>query len=227
MTLIHLCLFDLRAMSKKGGISLFAMLFFLLSFSFAFFFLKRDINGFSAEMQLVVYGLSWLSLLFACQVTAQALMQQSDMIARFSYCYVSGVSVEILLLSKYITGWLLTGVPLGILLLLIDILFLGHELTGQTLLCVLMGTVLLVVLTHFGSLFSLSSRLPGMVGVLVTFPFAIPAFIFIIHAMQPMLSAEDNAVSAEAFSLLLMIFLFTVPLFLLASRAVLVQLIRK
>jgi len=136
-------------------------------------------------LQAIAPGIIWVSALLAAMLSLDSLFRSDFDDGSLEQILLSPHPASILVLGKIIAHWLVTGLPLLIIVPLLAI-FLGmptHSL-GILLLTLLLGTPVLSLIGAIGVALTVGLRRGGMILSLLVLPLYVPVLIFASNAVE-------------------------------------------
>ena len=139
------------------------------------------------EEQLEISGVAiiWTVLVLSSSITVNKLLKDDYDDSNFEIYQFSGLSFELIALSKIITSWILFQLPLLILIPLISIvLSIDQNKIYMLIITMAIGSPILSILSVVASSMLLTNNKNFNLGGLIIFPMSIPIIIFAVGAVN-------------------------------------------
>jgi heme exporter protein B len=159
-----------------------------------------------SRLRDVAPGVLWVSALLSSLLALEYLFRDDAQDGTLEQLALSGQSLTLLLLSKTLAHWILTGLPLALMAPLVSVAFgVSMQAMPGMLLALALGTVTLSLVGAIGAGLTLGARRGGVLLSLLTLPLMIPIVIFGARATELAIRGEP----------------FAAPMYLLAALAAL------
>lgn len=204
---------DLALAGRIGGSGGLALVFFLLVVTILPFALGPDL----ALLSRIAPALLWIAALLSTLVGLDRLFQADEEDGSLELMRLSPAPFEILVLSKVLAHWLVTGLPLALASPLFGLLLaIPPASMGSVTLSLLLGTPALTFVGAIGAALTASLRRGGLILAILVMPLAVPTLIFGVAAA----SGEDGT-GRQALLILAAVSLASAAIGTLASAAAL------
>lgn len=201
---------DIKLATKKGG-GVINMLSFYLIVSTLFVF---GIGSNPENTKLIAPAVVWVCALLVQTISVGRIFADDYEDGTLAQLLLQGELPEKIVVARIISNWLTGGFLITIFSPLIAILFgMDFKLTKMLAISLLCGTPLLSVISVAGGALTIGIRRAGAVFGILTFPLYIPVLIFGASWIVAQESFNQNML------LLLAMFIFMLPLAVLASTA--------
>jgi heme exporter protein B len=172
---------DARLALRSGGAWLHGVLFFILFSTLC----AIALGGHKSVLAPIAPALIWLAIIFALLLAFESLFQEDASDGTLELLSLSGLPMIVIAASKLISHWILTVLPL---LLLIPAIGYGFGLPGIKIAglfnAVLIGSPALIIYGSFASACLIGYRAAGLLVILLTVPLIIPTLIFGLSAVD-------------------------------------------
>jgi heme exporter protein B len=177
--LIAVLLRDLRLAIRIGGGGAMGIVFFLMIVTVMPFAIGPDLNLLSRIGPAVL----WIAAVLATLIGLDRLFQADEEDGSLDLLRMSGVPMELIVLTKGLAHWLATGLPLAIAAPLFGIMLaLEPAAMGGAALTLLVGTPGLTFVGAVGAALTASLRRGGLLLSVLVLPLMIPILIFGVSA---------------------------------------------
>jgi heme exporter protein B len=185
----------------------------LLFFTIVVTLFPLGISPESEFLAQIAAGVLWVAALLATLLSLDSLFQQDMADGSLEQLVISPHPLAVMVLSKVLVHWLVTGLPLTLLApLLAVMMFLPDEGYSTLFLTLLMGTPTLSLVGAIGAALTVGLRRTGVLMTLLILPLYIPVLIFgtgaVISAVNGMAVAGHLAIMGA----MLMVALVMAPL---------------
>lgn len=151
----------------------------LLFFSIAVSLFPLGISPESEFLSQIAAGVLWVAALLATLLSLDSLFQQDMADGSLEQLVISPHPLPVLVLSKVLVHWLVTGLPLTLLApLLAVMMFLPDEGFSTLFITLLLGTPTLSLIGAIGAALTVGLRKTGVLLTLLILPLYIPVLIF-------------------------------------------------
>jgi heme exporter protein B len=161
-------------------------------------------------LRLVAPGVLWVGALLSSMLALQRLFEADYRDGTLEQMALSPASMPLLVSAKLLAHWLVSGVPL---VLLVPILGLQFDMSSESLLTLmltlLLGTPILSLIGGIGAALTLGVRGGGVLLSLLVLPLFIPVLVFGAGAVQ----AQASGLGAQAHFSILMAMLLPAAFF--------------
>lgn len=170
---------DVQTAIRMGGGAPMAVLFFLLVVTLIPFAVGPDL----ALLQRIGPAILWLGALLASLLALERLLAADYEDGSLDLILMSGVPLELALLSKAAAHWVTTSLPLVIVTPLLALFFnLGGTAMAAVSLTLLAGTPALTLIGLIGAALTVTLRRGGLLISVLILPLTIPVLIFGVAA---------------------------------------------
>jgi heme exporter protein B len=198
---------DLTLAMRRRADALTTLIFFVLVVSLFPLAVGSELD----MLRKMAPGVVWVAALLASMLSLGRMFSADYLDGTLEQMLLVPQSLSMLVLSKIVAHWMLSGLPL---VLIAPVLGLQFDMTGQALLvlvvALLLGTPVLSMIGAIGAALTLGLRGGGVLVSLLVLPLCIPVLIFgagAVTAVTSGMSAVSNLSLLGAF--LLMSLLFT------------------
>lgn len=190
---------DVRLATRVGGGGGMAVFFFLIVLSIVPFGIGPDLN----LLTRIAPGMLWVALLLSALLTLDRLFQADQEDGTLDLLVLAPQPLELTVLSKAVSHWLTTGLPLVIAAPILG-LMLNLPLEGMLPLmgAMLVGSPALSLLGAVGAALSVGVRRGGLLISLLVLPFYVPVLIFGVSASRAALVAVPGDLGGQSLALL-------------------------
>ena len=139
------------------------------------------------EEQLKISGIPimWTIFILSSSISVNKLLKEDYDDSNFEVYQFSGLSFELIALSKIITSWILFQLPLLILIPLISIILnIDQNKIYMLMITIVIGSPILSILSVVASSMLLTNSKNLNLGGLIIFPMSIPVIIFAVGAVN-------------------------------------------
>lgn len=151
----------------------------LLFFTITVTLFPLGISPESEFLARIAGGVLWVAALLATLLSLDSLFQQDMADGSLEQLVISPHPLALMVLSKVLVHWLVTGLPLTLLApLLAVMMFLPEEGFGVLFLTLLIGTPTLSLIGAIGAALTVGLRRTGVLMTLLILPLYIPVLIF-------------------------------------------------
>lgn len=172
---------DLRSAFRNLSGMMNPLLFFVISISL----FPLAISPEASTLSQIASGIIWVASMLAVLLSLNTLFHNDFDNGVLEQMVISHHSLPLLILSKIMAHWLLTGVPIILLSpLLGTLLFLDFESTKVLMLTLLLATPSLSLIGAIGASLIVSIKNSGMLLSLLILPLYIPILIFASSAVS-------------------------------------------
>ncbi len=205
---------DLLLTVRHRGKLLQPLIFFILSASlFAF-----AVSPTPAFLEKISAAVIWVNALLATLLAADDMFRQDYRDGVLEQILLSPHPPTILILTKTLAHWLVTGVPLLAIAPLLGIMLnLPMQVLPVVMFSLLLGTPAMSLLCALGVALTLTLRRGGALMALLVFPLQIPILIFGAGAVRSALSAGDPSGQLLWLGAILLLLLALAPLAIVAA----------
>ncbi|OPX56855.1 heme exporter protein CcmB [Oceanospirillum multiglobuliferum] len=176
----------------------------LLFFTIAVTLFPLGISPDAVFLAQIAAGVLWVAALLATLLSLDSLFQQDMADGSLEQLVISPHPLAVLVLSKVLVHWLVTGLPLTLLApLLAVMMFLPDAGFGTLFISLLLGTPTLSLIGAIGAALTVGLRRTGVLMTLLILPLYIPVLIFgtgaVISASQGMAVTGHLAILGALF----------------------------
>lgn len=176
----------------------------LLFFTIAVTLFPLGISPESDFLAQIAAGVLWVAALLATLLSLDSLFQQDMADGSLEQLVISPHPLAVMVLSKVLVHWLVTGLPLTLLAPLLGVMmFLPDDGFGILFLSLLLGTPTLSLVGAIGAALTVGLRRTGVLMTLLILPLYIPVLIFgtgsVIAAVNGMAVAGHLAIMGAMF----------------------------
>ncbi len=174
-----------------------------------------------ALLQSIAPGIMWVAVLLSVLLSGEKLYKNDYEDGSLEQLYLSGYSLLLSVLAKFIVQWLVQILPILLTLPLLALLYeLSMQITAQIALTLLIGSPSLLLLALFGSAITLSLVRGGLLLILLILPFYIPTLIFALSAVSAYADGFSNIGQLLVLAAILTLMVSTLPFAIVASLRV-------
>ncbi len=174
-----------------------------------------------ALLQSIAPGIMWVAVLLSVLLSGEKLYKNDYEDGSLEQLYLSGYSLLLSVLAKFIVQWLVQILPILLTLPLLALLYeLSMQITAQIALTLLIGSPSLLLLALFGSAITLSLVRGGLLLILLILPFYIPTLIFALSAVSAYADGFSNIGQLLVLAAILTLMVSTLPFAIVASLKV-------
>jgi len=185
----------------------------LLFFSIAVTLFPLGISPEPQFLSEIAAGVLWVAALLATLLSLDSLFQQDMADGSLEQLVISPHPLSVLVLSKVLVHWLVTGLPLTLLApLLAVMMFLPDEGFGILFITLLLGTPTLSLIGAIGAALTVGLRRTGVLLTLLILPLYIPVLIFGTGAVTAATNGIDVLGHLAILGAMFMIALVMAPL---------------
>ena len=181
MVCLKIILRDLRLALKQGVDAFMVLMFFLIT-------ITLFPLGVGPEFNLLARmspGVIWVAALLSTMLSLDRLFQHDYEDGSLELMLLSPVPLEVVVLSKVVAHWLLTGLPLVVVSPLLAVfLNMPNSGLGVLTLSLLLGTPVASLIGAVGGALTLGARRGGVLISLLVLPLYIPLLIFGVAAVD-------------------------------------------
>jgi heme exporter protein B len=175
----NLIITDIKISLRKKNESIIAILFFL----FSILILPLIFQGSQDILKRFLIGIIWFLTLLTIIFSVEKLFENDYEDGILDQIYISGIPLEIIFLSKSLSIWIITCLPIIILSPLLLLLFnIQTEKLANIFMSLLIGTPILCMIGAVTSALVLGFNKGSSIISLITLPLYIPVLIFGIEA---------------------------------------------
>ena len=161
-------------------------------------------------LRLIAPGIVWVGALLSSMLALQRLFEADYRDGSLEQMVLSPTSLPLLMASKLLAHWLLSGVPLVLLAPVLGLQFDLETESIQTLcLALLLGTPILSLIGGIGAALTLGVRGGGVLLSLLVLPLFVPVLVFGAGAVE----AQTSGLGAQAHLSILMAMLLPAAFF--------------
>ena len=161
-------------------------------------------------LRLIAPGIVWVGALLSSMLALQRLFEADYRDGSLEQMVLSPTSLPLLMASKLLAHWLLSGVPLVLLAPVLGLQFDLETESIQTLcLALLLGTPILSLIGGIGAALTLGVRGGGVLLSLLVLPLFVPVLVFGAGAVE----AQASGLGAQAHLSILMAMLLPAAFF--------------
>ena len=151
-------------------------------------------------------GIIWVAALLASMLSLDSIFRSDFDDGSLEQILLSAHPVAVLVLAKVVAHWLVTGLPLLIMVpVLAEMLGIPGAALPTLLLTILLGTPVLSLVGAIGVALTVGLRKGGIILSLLVLPLYVPVLIFAASAVEN--AAQGFDVSAQIYMLLALLFL--------------------
>jgi len=175
----NLIITDIKISLRKKNESIISVLFFL----FSILILPLIFQGDQDILKRFLIGIIWFLTLLTIIFSVEKLFENDYEEGILDQIYISGIPLEAIFLSKSLSTWIITCLPIIILSPLVLLLFnIQTEKLANILMALLIGTPILCMIGAVTSALVLGFNKGSSIISLITLPLYIPVLIFGIEA---------------------------------------------
>jgi heme exporter protein B len=175
----NLIITDIKISLRKKNESIISILFFLFSILILPFIFQGDKD----ILKRFLIGIIWFLTLLTIIFSVEKLFENDYEDGILDQIYISGIPLEIIFLSKSLSIWIITCLPIIILSPLLLLLFnIQTEKLANIFMSLLIGTPILCMIGAVTSALVLGFNKGSSIISLITLPLYIPVLIFGIEA---------------------------------------------
>ena len=175
----NLIITDIKISLRKKNESIISILFFLFSILILPFIFQGDQD----ILKRFLIGIIWFLTLLTIIFSVEKLFENDYEEGILDQIYISGIPLETIFLSKSLSIWIITCLPIIILSPLVLLLFnIQTEKLANILMALLIGTPILCMIGAVTSALVLGFNKGSSIISLITLPLYIPVLIFGIEA---------------------------------------------
>ena len=175
----NLIITDIKISLRKKNESIISILFFLFSILILPFIFQGDQD----ILKRFLIGIIWFLTLLTIIFSVEKLFENDYEEGILDQIYISGIPLEAIFLSKSLSIWIITCLPIIILSPLVLLLFnIQTEKLANILMSLLIGTPILCMIGAVTSALVLGFNKGSSIISLITLPLYIPVLIFGIEA---------------------------------------------
>ena len=175
----NLIISDIKISLRKKNESIISILFFL----FSILILPLVFQGDQEILKRFLVGIIWFLTLLTIIFSVEKLFENDYEDGILDQIYISGIPLETIFLSKSLSIWIITCLPIIILSPLLLLLFnIQTEKLANIFMSLLIGTPILCMIGAVTSALVLGFNKGSSIISLITLPLYIPALIFGIEA---------------------------------------------
>jgi len=205
---------DLRlAYRRRGEVITPAMFFILVTTLFPL--------GLSPQPELlrsIAPGVVWVAALLAGLIGQETLFKSDFEDGSLEQLLLSPVPLQLIALTRVVTHWIVTGLPIVILVPLMGLLMNYPEAAmGSLVSSLLLGTFTLSLLGAVGAALTVGLRQSGMLMPILVLPLAVPVLIFGAQAAAQAARGEDPAGALYLLAAMLVLGLTLAPFAIAAA----------
>ena len=179
LNFFNLIITDIKISLRKKNESIISILFFL----FSILILPLVFQGDQEILKRFLVGIIWFLTLLTIIFSVEKLFENDYEDGMLDQIYISGIPLEIIFLSKSLSIWIITCLPIIILSPLLLLLFnLQTEKLVNVFMSLLIGTPILCMIGAVTSALVLGFNKGSSIISLITLPLYIPVLIFGIEA---------------------------------------------
>lgn len=177
--LIALFLRDIRTGRRIGGGTSLGIVFFLILVTLSAFAIGPDLS----LLRKIAPALLWISGLLATLLGLDRLFQADHEDGSLDLLLLSRTPLELIVLTKCLAHWILTGLPLAAVAPLFGLMLnLPAEELWSVTLSLLAGTPALTLIGAIGAALTVSLRRGGLLFAVLILPLCVPTLIFGVAA---------------------------------------------
>ena len=175
----NLIITDIKISLRKKNESIISVLFFL----FSILILPLVFQGDQEILKRFLVGIIWFLTLLTIIFSVEKLFENDYEDGMLDQIYISGIPLEIIFLSKSLSIWIITCLPIIILSPLLLLLFnIQTEKLANIFISLLIGTPILCMIGAVTSALVLGFNKGSSIISLITLPLYVPVLIFGIEA---------------------------------------------
>ena len=199
---------DLRIAIRNPSSVINPLLFFVISISL----FPLAISPESSTLSQIAAGIIWVASMLSVLLSLNTLFHNDFENGVLEQMAVSHYSLPLLILSKIISHWILTGIPIILLSPLLSvILFLDSESIFILMLTLLLATPSLSLIGSIGASLIVGIKNSGMLLSLLILPLYIPILIFAASAVSQAQFGLNIDLQMSLLAAILVISLMTAP----------------
>jgi heme exporter protein B len=169
------CLRELLIAQREPRAVVNACLFFLMVIVFFPLTMAPDFDA----LRAIAPGLFWIAILLAMVLSSARLFQQDDEDGVIEQWLVSGVPISILVSAKTLVQWGVTLFPMLLMCPLLGVMFhLNIRETSVLILSLLLGTPAIFALCALAEAFATGVKQKGVLSSLIVLPLTTPIMVF-------------------------------------------------
>ena len=179
LNFFNLIITDIKISLRKKNESIISVLFFL----FSILILPLVFQGDQEILKRFLVGIIWFLTLLTIIFSVEKLFENDYEDGMLDQIYISGIPLETIFLSKSLSIWIITCLPIIILSPLLLLLFnIQTEKLANIFMSLLIGTPILCMIGAVTSALVLGFNKGSSIISLITLPLYIPVLIFGIEA---------------------------------------------
>ena len=179
LNFFNLIITDIKISLRKKNESIISILFFL----FSILILPLVFQGDQEILKRFLVGIIWFLTLLTIIFSVEKLFENDYEDGMLDQIYISGIPLETIFLSKSLSIWIITCLPIIILSPLLLLLFnIQTEKLANIFMSLLIGTPILCMIGAVTSALVLGFNKGSSIISLITLPLYIPVLIFGIEA---------------------------------------------
>ena len=179
LNFFNLIITDIKISLRKKNESIISVLFFL----FSILILPLIFQGDQDILKRFLIGIIWFLTLLTIIFSVEKLFENDYEEGILDQIYISGIPLEAIFLSKSLSTWIITCLPIIILSPLVLLLFnIQTEKLANIFMSLLIGTPILCMIGAVTSALVLGFNKGSSIISLITLPLYIPILIFGIEA---------------------------------------------
>ena len=179
LNFFNLIITDIKISLRKKNESIISILFFL----FSILILPLVFQGDQEILKRFLIGIIWFLTLLTIIFSVEKLFENDYEDGILDQIYISGIPLETIFLSKSLSIWIITCLPIIILSPLLLLLFnIQTEKLANIFMSLLIGTPILCMIGAITSALVLGFNKGSSIISLITLPLYIPVLIFGIEA---------------------------------------------
>ena len=179
LNFFNLIITDIKISLRKKNESIISVLFFL----FSILILPLVFQGDQEILKRFLVGIIWFLTLLTIIFSVEKLFENDYEDGMLDQIYISGIPLETIFLSKSLSIWIITCLPIIILSPLLLLLFnVQTEKLANIFMSLLIGTPILCMIGAVTSALVLGFNKGSSIISLITLPLYIPVLIFGIEA---------------------------------------------
>ena len=181
MSIISIFLRDLKIQFRNISYIMSILTFFVIVTLIFIFAIGPEKD----QLRINAIPIMWTILILSSCITVNKLLKEDFDDGNFNIYQFTGLSFEIIAISKIITSWILFQLPIIILIPLISILLnLDFEKIIPLITTIAIGSPILTTLTLISSSMLLTNNKNLTLGSLIIVPMSIPVIIFSVGAIN-------------------------------------------
>ena len=180
-SIISITIRDIKIQFRNLSYILSILIFFIITILIFVF----SIGPNEEQLKINSIAILWTILILSSSITVNKLLKEDYDDGNFEIYQFSGLSFELIGLSKIITSWILFQLPLLIIVPLISVILnIDQNKIYTLMITMIIGSPILSILTTIASSMILTNNKNLNLGGLIILPMSIPIIIFAVGAVN-------------------------------------------